>query len=93
MQAARDCPSCMMCGAGNDGTIIGAHYCGIRQQNLGKGIGQKPTDSAVAYLCHSCHVRMDQYHDGNNQSRSEIFFFAIIKSHDWLFKNKPEIFK
>lgn len=86
MQAAIDCPFCMMCGNVNDGTVVGAHYTGIRQHELGKGMGQKSTDGAVAYLCYTCHSKFDTYHDENGVARSEEFLFAIVKSHDWLLK-------
>lgn len=86
MDSARNVSYCMMCKKVNDGTIVGAHYSGIRQIPLGKGTRQKPTDSAVAYLCNHCHTSMDNYYQSNDHKRSEAFMFAIIKSHDWLFK-------
>jgi len=93
LNAARDCPHCMMCGNPNDGTIVAAHYQGFRQHELGKGMGMKPTDSATAYLCHQCHDAVD----GRSNEKtidvissvnpivpSEEFLFAIVKTHDWL---------
>lgn len=86
LQAAKDCPVCMMCGKPNDGTVVGAHLSGMRSHEFGKGIGQKASDSVVAYLCYQCHESMDQYHDGDGIRRSEKFLLAIVRSHDWLFR-------
>jgi len=82
LNAAKDCPYCMNCGKPNDGTIVAAHYTGYRQHELGKGMGCKCTDTATAFVCHDCHVIMDQYLDND----SEKFLFAIVKTHDYLFK-------
>jgi hypothetical protein len=76
----------MCCSNTNDGTVVGAHYTGVRQHDLGKGMGQKATDGAIAYLCSKCHVAFGQYHDENGVDRSEKFLLAIVKSHDWLLK-------
>ena len=75
-----------MCNKPNDGTVVGAHCSGIRSHELGKGTGQKCTDAAIAYICHNCHVEVDQYKDGNGIAASERFLFAVVKSHDWLLK-------
>lgn len=84
LSLAKECPHCMNCGNVNDDTIVAAHYCGIRQHALDKGIGQKPTDTATAYLCQECHEDFDQYKTGEDEiKRSERFLFAIVKSTDW----------
>lgn len=86
MNAAKDAPYCMDCGKPNDGTIVGCHYTGPRQHSFGKATGKKGTDSAVAYLCSHCHKDYDDYKDKNDVDRSERFLFAVVKSHDWMFK-------
>ena len=82
---ARDCPICMCCGKPNDGTIVAAHYTGLRQQEFGKGMGQKCTDTATAYLCHECHTKFDTYRYEDNIDSSELFLLAIVRTHDYLF--------
>lgn len=76
---------CVRCGA-DDGTIVPAHYSGEYQHLLGKGVGSKVTDAAVAALCHKCHAHMDTYQDGNTVDRSEEFLFLIVVTHELLLK-------
>ena len=78
---------CVRCGA-DDGTIVGCHYSGDLQHLLGKGMGSKCTDAAVAALCYKCHSHMDTYQDGNTAERSEEFLYLIIITHELLFKNE-----
>ena len=54
LAAARDAP-CMACGVQN-GTIVAAHG---PKSLAGGGMGTKPDDYAVAYLCHDCHAQVD----------------------------------
>ena len=89
LSAARDCPHCMMCQKHNDGTIVAAHYQGLRQHSFGKGTGIKPTDSATAFICSHCHDKVDgrmNWHIIDKTERSEEFLFAIVQTHDWLLK-------
>jgi hypothetical protein len=76
---------CVRCGK-DDGTIVGAHYSGDLQHLLGKGMGGKCTDAAVAALCYDCHFHMDQYKDGNTVDRSEEFLYLIVITHELLLK-------
>lgn len=50
--------SCIRCGA-NDGTVVGAHYTGIRRGAYGGGLGKKAHDICIAHLCMGCHTLMD----------------------------------
>lgn len=87
LDAARDCPCCMMCDKPNDGTIVAAHYQGFRQHALGKGTGIKPSDAAAAFICSECHDMVDGRTPGASQNqieRSEEFLFAVVKTHDYL---------
>ena len=59
LNGARD-QSCVNCGA-RDGTVVAAHYQGMRSHLLGKGTGHKPHDISVADLCHKCHRAFDLY--------------------------------
>ena len=54
LKAAQDSP-CMACGA-DDGTIVAAHG---PKSLCGGGMSIKPSDVAVAYLCHECHDIVD----------------------------------
>ena len=62
--------ACVNCGA-RDGTVVAAHYQGIRSGEFGKGIGRKPQDLLVADLCHRCHRAFDN---------SEQFLTNIIRT-------------
>ena len=65
--------TCVNCGC-DDGTIVRAHYSGIRQHQYGKGRGIKGHDAIAADLCRACHEKFDGY--GNSESaidRSEQF--------------------
>ena len=87
LQAAKEIPCCVRCEKHNSGDVVAAHYCGIRQIGLGKGMGQKPSDSAVAYLCRECHEYFDQYEAHNGIERSEEFLYFIAVTQAWYLKN------
>ena len=57
LQGAKGQP-CVRCGV-EDGTIVGAHYTGLRVHLYGKGTGTKPHDILIADLCSSCHFFFD----------------------------------
>lgn len=59
-----------------DGTIVGAHS---NQLAHGKGKGHKAHD-IVAYLCHRCHLFVDQTGAGNRDARRYIWRAAAIRS-------------
>lgn len=50
--------SCVRCGA-QDGTVVLAHYFGVRRHSYGGGMGHKGHDAVGAYLCSRCHTEMD----------------------------------
>ena len=50
----------MNCGA-CDGTVVAAHYTGLRQQAFGKGTGIKGHDLLIADLCRECHENFDRH--------------------------------
>lgn len=83
LRAAKD-RACVRCGM-MDGTVVAAHYNGIRQHALGKGMGHKPHDFMAAHLCHSCHAEMDQYRDNASpEAHSEEFMYLIAKTWEQL---------
>ena len=49
---------CTRCNT-NDGTIVAAHYQGLRSHLYGKGTGTKVHDLLVADLCSECHHYFD----------------------------------
>jgi Protein of unknown function (DUF1364) len=51
--------SCVRCGA-CDGTVVLAHYTGVRRLAYGGGLGIKVHDAMGAHLCAACHAHMDQ---------------------------------
>ena len=65
--AARD-RSCASCGA-CDGTIVRAHYSGMRQHSYGKGRGIKGHDCIAADLCQKCHTGFDNYEMGKGDTK------------------------
>ena len=69
--------ACVRCEA-DDGTIVGAHYTGIRQHAYGKGRGLKGSDIAVAFLCRACHEYFDQPAERKSIERSEEFLHCIM---------------
>lgn len=81
--------SCINCGAA-DGTVVAAHYQGMRQHAFGKGVGIKPSDLCVADLCSKCHNAFDTSTiavDPNSTDkftkkidRSEQFLYLILKT-------------
>ena len=88
LDAARD-QSCVNCGAA-DGTVVAAHYTGMRANWLGKGTANKPHDVCVADLCFRCHAAFDHHKqsartDGATDFQkkidlSEQFLFLIVKT-------------
>jgi hypothetical protein len=69
--------SCIRCGT-DDGTIVSAHYTGIRQHTYGKGRGIKCDDLATADLCQACHTYFDQPAQRKSIETSEEFLHCIV---------------
>lgn len=83
LAAARDA-HCMACGV-EDGTIVAAH---APKSLAGGGMGTKPDDYAVAYLCHDCHAQVD----GRDTSlakhhRAEIWTRAHMRTQRYWWKH------
>lgn len=83
LNAAKD-QSCVNCGA-RDGTIVAAHYQGMRSQLLGKGMGIKPHDLCIADLCVRCHAAFDAKDVNYNKSAVTSFDRSIDHSEQFLF--------
>jgi len=82
LDAAKD-QSCVNCGV-RDGTVVAAHYTGLRAHLLGKGTGHKPHDLVIADLCHKCHYQFDVGGGGatfeKKIDKSEQFLFNVVKT-------------
>jgi len=50
--------ACVRCGA-RDGTVVLAHYSGVRRHAYGGGLGAKVHDAVAAHLCGACHAWLD----------------------------------
>lgn len=57
LRLAEKSPRCMLCGVHNEGQVVSAHS---NQQRDGKGASLKASDAAIAFLCWTCHGRVDQ---------------------------------
>lgn len=71
---------CVACGA-EDGTVCGRHYNGLRQHQLGKGVGQKCHDFAMAQLCNACDAALTEGAASGYSARlahSEEFLFLCL---------------
>ena len=75
--------SCVNCGAA-DGTVVAAHYTGMRSHRFGKGTAHKPHDLCIADLCQKCYYKFDVAFDGSSFEKkidlSEQFLFLIIQT-------------
>ena len=78
--------SCVNCGR-KDGTVVAAHYQGLRAHAFGKGKGIKPSDLMTAHLCSRCHKDADSYEWSNLPDKtlrqidvSEAFMYLILKT-------------
>ena len=82
LAGARD-QSCVNCGV-SDGTIVSAHYTGLRGHLLGKGKGIKCHDLMIADLCYKCHHSFDVGYDGSSFEKkidlSEQFLYLIAQT-------------
>lgn len=78
--------TCARCGA-DDGTIVAAHYTGLRQHIYGKGKGIKCHDPCSAHLCRTCHEYFDEPTERKSIARSEEFLHCIMLTMIRLFNN------
>lgn len=80
LRLAAKAPHCMLCQARNDGQVVAAHS---NQQRDGKGTGIKASDAAVAYVCWTCHGRIDQGNEAR-EVRVSIWEQAHRATMRWL---------
>lgn len=76
LDAARG-QSCVRCGR-DDGTVVAAHYTGLRQHIYGKGARIKGSDLVVADLCSKCHPHFDQPKHWKSVEASEEFLHCVM---------------
>lgn len=73
-------PHCMACGAHNEGQVVSAHSNQLRD---GKGTGHKASDAAIAFVCWTCHGRIDQGNE-SREIRTELWEIAHRATMRWL---------
>jgi len=83
LEAIRNLP-CQHCGR-EDGTVVAAHSNQLRD---GKGRGIKSSDAAIAALCYTCHMMIDQGHKLNKQEKFYIWDTAHINTIRFLIENE-----
>lgn len=83
LDAAKD-QACVNCGQA-DGTVVAAHYTGMRGPWLGRGTGHKGHDLFVADLCFRCHSAFDQYKQSTRTESATGFQKKIDLSEQFLF--------
>lgn len=73
---------CMNCGA-DDNTIVACHYQGRMGHKVGRGMGRKAHDAAIAFLCGQCHDIVD---DRTNQAdeATRLAIQATAMANTWL---------
>jgi hypothetical protein len=80
LKLAKDAP-CVCCG--KYGTTVSAHS---NLLELGKGMGIKCPDSYICFLCHECHMEIDQGSDSYD-NKKERWLIAMAKTYNWLLSN------
>ncbi|NQE62906.1 hypothetical protein [Caulobacter sp. RHG1] len=83
IRLAAKAPHCMLCGVRNEGQVVSAHS---NQGRDGKGTGLKASDAAIAFLCWTCHGRVDQ---GNEPKtvKFDLWDGAHRKTMRWLLES------
>ena len=84
LQLAKECPRCMFCRKPNQGDVVAAHSNQLRD---GKGMGIKAHDYRIAFLCHACHMDVDQGHELDKAMRLERWEIAHRATVGWLFES------
>lgn len=77
---AAKAPHCMLCSVRNEGQVVSAHS---NQQRDGKGASIKASDAAIAFLCWTCHGRVDQGNEPK-QVKFDLWDGAHRKTMRWL---------
>jgi hypothetical protein len=75
LEIVRQLP-CQLCGI-EDGTVVAAHS---NQQKHNKGTGIKAHDWAIAALCHTCHMKLDQGKHYDKDTRIALWNTAFEKT-------------
>ena len=87
---AKDSPKCFCCNVDNDGTVVAAHG---NLQALGKGLGHKASDWAIAFMCSGCHSSYDRRSGSPHQVTHEDWALAAVRSIGWALETHPEVFQ
>ena len=87
LRKAAEGQSCIRCGA-SDGTVVGAHYTGIRRGAYGGGLGKKTHDICLAHLCFKCHTDMDtltrdkRFKTEHSEAFQHLILLSLIRLYD-----------
>ncbi len=80
LNLAREAPKCFCCQTPNDGTVVAAH---ANLHGMGKGMGIKAHDWAIAFMCRECHTG----YDVRKSVTHEDWALASVKSLGWLLES------
>ena len=78
LKLAKDAPCSNCC---SYGTTVSAHSNLLEH---GKGMGRKADDCYIAFLCHKCHMDIDQGSESYDNKKLK-WFEAMAKTYHWLF--------
>lgn len=81
-QLARD-ESCVRCGT-QDGSVVLAHYTGMRRLSYGGGFGIKVHDAIGAHLCRACHEYMDRVSRSKSRAVEHSEEFLHLCALTWM---------
>lgn len=91
LDLASNAPMCFHCGKYNDGTVVAAHS---NSQSMGKGMGHKSHDWAIAYVCQRCHDEIDGRAEKlSRDERHAMWLIAHFKTMEWLFSTEAIVVK
>ena len=77
LKLAKDAPCSNCC---SYGTTVSAHSNLLEH---GKDMGRKADDCYIAFLCHKCHMDIDQGLDSYDKKKLR-WFEAMAKTYHWL---------
>jgi hypothetical protein len=75
--------ACVACSK-QDGTIVLAHYTGVRRGEFGGGLGLKVSDAVGAHLCSFCHEVMDRKSRIKAERWDHSELFLSYCAHTWI---------
>lgn len=80
LKLAKDAPCALCC---SYGTTVSAHS---NYSEHGKAMGRKADDSFIAFLCHNCHMEIDQGAEEYDAKKLR-WYKAMANTYHWLLTN------